>query len=138
MLYEMIAHGGGIAIIDNYSANKELLPWQLKMQQVVEQWYGKERRAGDTTYSHPTVSYEEIILNSKFKLEMYELPPFEHIWTLDAIIGNLYSTSYGSRRFLGENSALFEKHLKEELLVLDNSGIFKEKINISIKLAIKN
>lgn len=63
MLYEMIAHGGGIAIIDNYSTNKELLPWQLKIQQVVEQWYGKKRRAGNTTYSHPTVSYEEIILN---------------------------------------------------------------------------
>ncbi|WP_225230167.1 class I SAM-dependent methyltransferase [Ureibacillus galli] len=72
MLYEMIAHGGGIAIIDNYSTNKELLPWQLKIQQVVEQWYGKKRRAGNTTYSHPTVSYEEIILNSKFKLEMYK------------------------------------------------------------------
>lgn len=138
MLYEMISDGGGIAIIDNYSPNKEPLPWEIKVKQVVEQWYGKERRAGDTTYSHPTVSYEEIIQNSKFKMEKYELPPYEQVWTLDSIIGNLYSTSYGSKRFLGENIALFEKHLKKELLELDHRGIFTEKMNLSIKLALKN
>ncbi|MGE7673234.1 class I SAM-dependent methyltransferase [Lysinibacillus sp. NPDC094403] len=136
-LYGMISYGGGIAIIDNYSPNKELLPWKKKVNEVVKQWYGNERRAGNTTYSHPTVSYQEIISNSKFDLEMFELPTYEQEWTLDSIIGNLYSTSYGSKRFLGENVEMFEKHLKEELLKINNRGIFKEQTNISIKLAIK-
>ena len=136
-LYEMISYGGGVAIIDNYSPNKDLLPWQTKLNEVVKQWYGNERRAGNTTYTPPTVSYQENILNSKFDLEMHELPTYEHEWSLDSIIGNLYSTSYGSKRFLGENVNLFEKHLKEELLEHDNNGIFKEQINLSIKLAIK-
>ncbi|MEI4771555.1 methyltransferase domain-containing protein [Psychrobacillus sp. FJAT-51614] len=137
-LYEMISYGGGVAIIDNYSPNKELLPWQKKVNEVVKQWYGNQRRAGKTTYSHPTVSYQEIVSNSKFDLEMIELPNYEQLWTLDSIIGNLYSTSYGSKHFLGENVKLFEKHLKEQLLEVDSSGVFKEQINISIKLAIKN
>jgi ubiquinone/menaquinone biosynthesis C-methylase UbiE len=137
-LYGMISYGGGVAIIDNYSPNKELLPWQKKVNEVVRQWYGNDRRAGNTTYSHPTVSYQEIIVSSKFDLEMHQISAYEQVWTFDSIIGNLYSTSYGTKRFLGENVNLFEKHLKEELLALDNSGVFREQITLSIELAIKN
>ncbi|WP_246001331.1 class I SAM-dependent methyltransferase [Oceanobacillus piezotolerans] len=136
-LYEMISNGGGVAIIDNYSPNKELLPWQKKLNEVVKQWYGKERRAGNTTYSHPKVSYQEIISNSKFDLDMHEIPTYEQNWTVESIIGNLYSTSYGSKRFLGDSVRMFEQHLKEELLNVNGDGVFKEQINISIKLAIK-
>ncbi|WP_313894388.1 methyltransferase domain-containing protein [Psychrobacillus sp.] len=137
-LYEMVSLGGGIAIIDNYSPNKEILPWQDKVNEVVEHWYGNERRAGNTTYSHPIISHQAIIKNSKFDLETHEIPTYEQLWTIDSIIGNLYSTSYGAKRFLGGNVHLFENHLKKELLELDNTGIYKEQINLSVKLAIKN
>lgn len=134
----MVAPGGGIAIIDNYSPNKEQLPWQKKVDEVVKRWYGNERKAGNTTYSHPTISHQTIISNSKFGLEIHEMPTYEQLWTLDSIIGNIYSTSYGTKRFLGENVRLFEKHLKEELLALDNTGIYKEQLNVSVKLAVKS
>ncbi|MFJ8064597.1 class I SAM-dependent methyltransferase [Psychrobacillus sp. NPDC096426] len=137
-LYEMVAYGGGIAIIDTYSSNKELLPWKEKVEEVVRHWYGNERRAGNSTYSHPTISHQTIIANSKFDLEIHEIPTYEQVWTLDTIMGNLYSTSYGTKRFLGENVQSFEKHLKEELLALDNTGIYKEPINVSVKLALKS
>lgn len=137
-LYEMIAVGGGIAIIDNYSPNAVLLPWQQKVQEVVNHWYGDERRAGNITYSHPTVSHQEIISHSKFDLEVHQISTFDQKWTVDSIIGNHYSTSFGAKRFLGENVDLFEKHLKEELLAIDHTGVFKEQINTSVKLAFKN
>lgn len=136
-LYEMITVGGGIAIIDNYSPNEVLLPWQQKVQEVVKHWYGNERKAGNITYSHPTVSHQEIISSSKFDLEIHQIPTYEQIWTLDSIIGNHYSTSFGAKRFLGENVNLFEKHLKEELLAIDKTGVFKEQINTSVVLAFK-
>jgi len=136
-LYEMVDYGGGIAIIDNYSPNKEHLPWQKKVDEVVKHWYGNERRAGNSTYSHPTISHQTIIANSKFDLEIHEMPTYEQVWTADTIIGNLYSTSYGNKRFLGENVQSFEKQLKEKLLALDHTGIYKEQINVSVKLAIK-
>jgi ubiquinone/menaquinone biosynthesis C-methylase UbiE len=137
-LYDMVSFGGGIAIIDNYSPKIEPLPWQKKITEVVNHWYGNERRAGITTYSHPAVSHEEIIESSKFDLEIHSLPFHEQVWTLDSIIGNLYSTSYGAKPFLGDNFISFEKHLREELLTLDETGLFKEQINISIILALKN
>lgn len=134
----MVAPGGGVAIIDNYSPNKEQLPWLKKVDEVVKRWYGNERRAGNTTYAHPTISHQAIIANSQFDLEIHEMPTYEQVWTVDSIIGNIYSTSYGTKRFLGENVQSFEKHLKEELLALDNTGIYKEQINVSVKLAIKS
>lgn len=137
-LYERIPIGGGVAIIDNYTPNKVLLPWQEKVQDVVKFWYGNERRAGNITYSHPTVSHQEIITNSKFDLEVHHMPSYEQVWTVDSIIGNYYSTSFGAKRFLGESVALFEKHLKEELLSIDKSGLYTEQISTSVKLALKN
>ena len=136
-LYDMVSLNGGVAIIDNYSPNKEILPWQKKVNEVVQQWYGEERRAGNTTYSHPTISHQEVIEKSPFDLEVYQMPTYEQIWTVDSIIGNLYSTSYGSKLFLGEHVQLFEDHLREELLSLNDTGVFKEKIETSVKLAIK-
>lgn len=137
-LDEMVVPGGGVAIIDNYAPNKEQLPWQKKVEEVVKRWYGDERRAGNTTYAHPTISHQTIISNSKFDLEVYEMPTYEHVWTVNSIIGNIYSTSYGTKRFLGGNVQLFENQLKEELLALDDTGIYKEQLNISVKLAVKS
>lgn len=137
-LYDRIELGGGIAIIDHYSPDTVLQPWQEKVQEVVKHWYGKERRAGNSTYSHPTVSHEEIIKNSKFNLETHHIPSYEQIWTIDTIIGNHYSTSFGAKRFLGENAVSFEKQLKDELLSIDKSGVFKEQMKTSVKLALKN
>lgn len=137
-LYDMISDGGGIAIIDNYSPTKVLLPWQEKLNEVVRHWYGIERKAGNTTYHHPKVSHQEIILNSKFDLENHQIPSYEKVWTVESIIGNHYSTSYGAKKFLGEQVHSFERHLKEELYSINTNGLFKEEISTSVNLALKN
>lgn len=137
-LFPLITNGGGVAIIDDYSPNKELLPWQKKVEEVRKHWYGEERKAGNTTYSHPSISHQEIVDESKFKTEVYRLPPHEQQWTVESIIGNLYSTSYGSKRFLGESAESFEAHLREELLTLDNTGIYKENIEVNVIIGLKD
>lgn len=136
-LYEMIHVGGGIAIIDNFEPDKKQAEWQKRMNEVIEKWYGNERRAGNTTFTHPILSHEDVISNSRFKLEMYEFPSYEISWTVESILGNLYSTSFGSKRFLGEHVKGFESELKAALLDFNKNGEFKEKMNLSIKMAIK-
>ncbi len=136
-LYEMIPYEGGIAIIDSYSPNKELSPWQKTVNEVVKQWYGHVRRAGDTTYSHPTISHQQIVANSKFELDVYQLPTYEYYWSVETIIGHLYSTSFGAKRFLGDNVNSFEQNLREELLSIEETGVFKEQVNITVIMALK-
>ncbi|WLR42094.1 class I SAM-dependent methyltransferase [Bacillus carboniphilus] len=136
-LYEMIEENGGVTIIDNYDPQKKQEDWQLQLNEVIEMWYGKERRAGNSTYSHPTTSHEEIVAESKFHLENYTLPPYEITWTVESIIGNLYSTSYGSKRFLGSHVKAFEDEVTDALLSINGEGLFKEQVQLSMKLALK-
>ncbi|MCP3033131.1 class I SAM-dependent methyltransferase [Halobacillus sp. A1] len=136
-LYDMIPEGGGVAIIDNFDQNRTLEPWQLRLNELREKWYGKERRAGQSTYTHPTTSHEEIISNSKFNVEIHTLPSYEIHWTIESILGNLYSTSYGARRFLGNKVEEFEKDVKESLLDFSTSDEFRECVNVSVKLGRK-
>lgn len=136
-LYEIVTDGGGVAIIDNYEPNKKLELWQVRLNEVIEKWYGKDRRAGNGTYTHPTMSHEEVLSSSNFKVEIHQFPTYEITWTIDSILGNLYSTSYGSKRFLDDNILPFERELKEALLDLNEAGEFKEKLNLSVKLGLK-
>lgn len=137
-LFNMVNDGGGIAIIDNYVPNQSLTQWQERLNEIIEKWYGKDRRAGKAIYTHPVMSHEEVMSNSKFSVEIHHLPTYEITWTIESILGNLYSTSYGSKRFLGNNSELFELELREALLDISNSGEYKEKLTLSVKLGIKN
>lgn len=137
-LYPIVTDGGGVAIIDNYNSNQPLTPWQIRLNEVIEIWYGKRRRAGNTLYSPPVISHEEILLNSKFNVEDHHLSTYEITWNIESIIGNLYSTSYGYKRFLENNVELFERELREALIEVSHSGEFKEKLTLSLKLGIKN
>ncbi|MCA1060173.1 class I SAM-dependent methyltransferase [Rossellomorea aquimaris] len=136
-LYEIVSPGGGVAIIDNYEPDKLLTPWQERFNDVVEKWYGNERKAGNSTYTHPVASHEDIISQSKFHLESHTLPTYEITWTIESLLGNLYSTSYGSKRFLGTNVPLFEREVREAMLELSESGVFKEEATLSVKIGRK-
>lgn len=136
-LYKIVSVGGAVAIIDNYHPNKEVTLWQQRVNEVVERWYGKERRAGDSTYTHPKERHQEIIARSKFDLEIHQLPSYKYKWTIPSIIGNIYSTSYGSPRFLADNQVLFEEDLKKTLLDFNETGKFEEEIVLTVNLAVK-
>ncbi|MGM0866607.1 MAG: class I SAM-dependent methyltransferase [Bacillota bacterium] len=136
-LFDMISPGGGVAIIDNYEPNKTLKPWQIRFNEVIEKWYGKDRKAGNSTYTHPVTSHEEVISQSKFNLEVHTLPTYEITWTIESLLGNLYSTSYGSKRFLGSDVSLFERDVSEAMLDICESGEYKEESTLSVKVGRK-
>ncbi|MGG3915391.1 class I SAM-dependent methyltransferase [Rossellomorea vietnamensis] len=136
-LFDIVTPGGGVAIIDNYEPHKTLLPWQVKFNELVHKWYGNERKAGNSTYTHPVTPHEDIISQSKFNLEKHTLPTYEITWTIESLLGNLYSTSYGSKRFLGSDVPLFEREVREAMLEMSESGVFKEESRLAVKIGRK-
>lgn len=136
-LFPIITDGGGVAIIDNYNPNQPLTTWQVRLNEMIEKWYGTDRKAGKTTYTHPIKSHEEVLTNSKFNLEIHQLPTYDIIWNIESILGNLYSTSFGSKRFLENNVEKFEQELREALLDVCQSGEYKETVSLSVKLGLK-
>ncbi|MGG6310743.1 class I SAM-dependent methyltransferase [Paenibacillus macerans] len=138
ILYNNTDENGGIAIIDPYHEEQEALSWQLKINDVLKRWLGPERRAGNGIYIPPQEKYEDIVARSNFKyVEKHALPDDSYTWTVDSIIGNLYSTSYASKRFFNHNHEQFEEELKAALLEVDATGVFSEKISISVVTAFK-
>jgi len=133
MLYHHTNDHGGIAIIGNDSEKDKPLPWQLKVNEVVARWLGSERRAGNSTFKPPAERYEDTLAKSRYRnIEKHVLPAYSHIWTVDSIVGNLYSTSYGARRFFGEDLERFEDELRTALLAINPNDQFVEEHSISV------
>ena len=133
MLYHHTDAHGGIAVIGNDSEKHEPLPWQLKVNEVVARWLGSERRAGNRTYQPPIERYEDTLAKSRYQnIENHVLPTYSHTWTVDSIVGNLYSTSYGARRFFGEDLERFEDELRTALLAINPADQFVEEHSVSV------
>lgn len=138
ILYNSSDTNGGIAIIDNYSEKQEPLLWQQKVNEVVKRWLGDERRAGNSTFIPPKERYEDTVAKSGFKnVENHIFPAYTHVWTVETIIGYLYSTSFASKRFFGDNAVQFEYELKSALLDIDSTGVFTEEFRVQVITAFK-
>lgn len=138
ILYHSSENNGGLAIIDTFNVEQEPLSWQLKVNEVVKRWLGNERIAGDSTYTHPKERHEDIVARSSFKnVERMVLPSYAMTWTVDSILGNLYSTSYASKRLFGDHIERFEADLKSSLLEIEPTGKFTEELSVSVITAFK-
>ncbi|NOU95816.1 methyltransferase domain-containing protein [Paenibacillus sp. LMG 31456] len=136
ILYNSCDDNGGIAIINN--ENQEPSIWQLKVNEVVKRWLGDERIAGNSTYTPPKERFEVTVAKSSFKnVERHALPSYSYTWTIDSIIGNLYSTSFASKRLFGDNLERFENDLRSALLEINSAGVFTEELSVSVITAMK-
>jgi len=133
LLYRQTDVGGGIAIIGIDSEKRELQPWQHTVNEVVARWLGSERRAGNSTYQPPAERYEDTLAKSLYRhIEKHVLPPYTVKWNVESIIGNLYSTSFGARRFFGDDLERFEGELRSALLTINPADEFIEKQSVSV------
>lgn len=60
-----------------------------------------------------------------------------HDWTIESILGHLYSTSHCSRRLLGKNAPAFERDLEQVLLKCDPSGRYHQDLDCGYTLGQK-
>ena len=60
-----------------------------------------------------------------------------HIWTIETIIGYLYSTSFCSKNVLGDNSEAFAADLRAALLAHNPSGKYRENVGFGYTIGRK-
>jgi hypothetical protein len=58
-------------------------------------------------------------------------------WTVEQVIGYLYSTSLPLRRLLGNRRSAFEQAITDELLAIDSGGRFIEPVTLEVLTATK-
>jgi ubiquinone/menaquinone biosynthesis C-methylase UbiE len=138
-LYQITKPGGGIAVIaDTQPRFKPDVPWISVIDESVKHWLGNERKAGTTgTFTPFPKRHEEIIKESDFiNLESIDIQQTRQ-WTIDQIIGYLYSASPTSLPVLGDKKERFEADLRKKLGEMKPSGWFEEEAVISIQTAMK-
>ena len=138
-LYRLTKPGGGIAVVvDNGPLDGPELPWKRVIKETVKIWLGEERKAGTTgTYTHPTKSFEEFLEESEFENFKTVSIKSERTWSIDRIVGYVYSASYVSIPVLGDKKELFEADLRKRLTELNPTGRFRERVNTRIMMAWK-
>ena len=138
-IYNLTRQGGGIAVVvDNGPLDVQDTTWKAVLKDTVTKWLGKERKAGTTgTYTHSYRRHQGIIQESDFKDMTIVNMNTVRTWSIDRIIGYVYSTSYVSIPVLGDKKEPFEADLRERLAGLDPGGGFKERVTTEIIMARK-
>ncbi|QDV19973.1 ubiquinone/menaquinone biosynthesis methyltransferase [Gimesia panareensis] len=108
--------------------------WLPLVRGVLHKWLGEKRRAGSGNYPELSQPHEQVLLEAGYRFEEIKYQQPQH-WTLDDLIGNLYSTSFASPAVLGEKRNAFEADLRQTLLDYDSSGTYAEEMTFYALLA---
>jgi hypothetical protein len=121
-----VSEKGGIAIV-GHGAPISLPPptaWRVAVNRVVRNYLGDRPLPWDSNTS-PDDLFDGFIARSRFKDLTTYRESFDIEWTIDSMIGNLYSTSFCSRRLLGDRTEAFERELRSAILAVEPSGILR-------------
>lgn len=134
-----LRNGGHLALLWSSTPVEGVAPWQLALSEIFVEWMG---RAGvddrippqlqEHLARHPHV---EVLEDAGFvDIERDEFA-MAHDWSVESLIGFLYSTSVLSRIALGAQAPAFERDVEERLLAIEPSGIFRDEASFAVDLA---
>lgn len=129
-LDETVEPDGGVALVSGsasiFSKSGAVEgAWLDVTREVITEFLGPQRRAGQGTYSHPKRSHEEVLLDSSFKRLETSRFTSTRLMSVDDIVGQQLSTSYASPVQLGERLPEFRAELSRRLLELNPGGRFE-------------
>jgi len=131
---EWLQPGGCLVSLGSYGVMDGKEPWQRIVADIVRHWTSRVSPSGDVSAQPKPGSGPE---HNELVFASY---PFVegHDWTIETIIGNLYSTSFCSKNVLGDNSEAFEADLKAALLAHDPSGQYRETMRFGYTIGRKS
>lgn len=132
-----LSPGHCLATMGCYGIWKGNEPWQSLVIEVIRKWTGRGAGAGSKSTIEPRgpVQNQKLLQRAGFvDVESYGFA-HPHVWTLDSIIGNLYSTSTCSKQVLGSKAEQFESELRRKLLAYDARGRYPETMRFGYTLA---
>jgi SAM-dependent methyltransferase len=130
-----------LAVLGCYSILSGRGEWQRIVLDRVRRWTSSGSQAGESKGPPKPGSgpeHDGSILREAGFVGVASHPYVEpHDWTIEAILGYLYSTSVSSKAALGGNAEAFEADLKSALLAHDPGGVYREDIQWGYTIARK-
>ena len=106
-------------------------PWQQVVAEVYRQWIAKapHRRPAKRPLDQTLATTEEVLRRAGFVDVKKREIDVGHAWTVDDIVGYLFSTSYASRAVFGDLADGFAGALRSALLAHEANGRFAETLS---------
>ena len=127
-LYDLVTDGGGIAVVGEGAPipPPPMTRWRVAITEVLKAYLG-DRPLPWESPGPPLLAerHETYITRSRFRDLASYRESFDIEWTIESMLGNLYSTSFCSRRVLGDRVEAFERDLRAAILAVEPSGILK-------------
>jgi SAM-dependent methyltransferase len=133
--------GGGLCLLWGDGPLRGERPWQKAIAQLIEEWT-RRLAATDrvpagwraTMERHP---HSMILRQAGFDyLGRFEFPLIQ-TWTIDTLVGFLYSSSFLNREVLGTTATAFEQELKQLALSCEPDGVLQQTTSFAYELARK-
>ena len=115
--------GGTFVVLGGTGNFEQALPWQRAAADVVRKWTGLQNGPYvSTSFIAGTVKQCEDQMNDRgFENVASHRFPIRHTWTKEALVGYLFSTSFCSRRALGDNADAFAADMVDSLFKFGSS-----------------
>lgn len=126
--------GGAVAIFGDSSFWAIGSPWKDAVRAVIKDFLGEERRAGQGIFQHHDRPYNEFLEESAFNQVEEVSVPVHRKWTIESILGYLYSTSFASRGLFGERIEEFEATVKDVLADHGDGETFPEESEFLLRV----
>ena len=133
----MVEDGGGIAIANDSCLVRPATTWQQAIEDIQHRFLPPDWQASSPNVADAAESHAEILARSPFRHVHRQVYEFTRAWTIEQIVGYLYSTSLPLRRLLGDSRAAFEQEITDALLAIDPSGQFTEPVALEVLGATK-
>lgn len=115
----MVDADGGVVMANDSCLVRPVTAWQRAVEDLQPRF----------------LPHESILARSPFPIVHRVIHEFTREWTVDRIVGYLYSTSLPLRRLLGDRRAAFEQEIAATLLAIEPSGRFIEPVALEVHTA---
>lgn len=133
--YRWLRAGGVFVDLGGTTLQAGPEPWQRLVAQTIERWTPAhphpEARDGGRTSA-------EVLADAGFTIVRQHTVDVRRTWSLDEIVGFVFSTSVASKRALGSAADAFAADLRAALRVHDASGTYEETMQYYFVLARKS
>jgi trans-aconitate methyltransferase len=126
LVYQQLEPQGWMVLILPSGLHSGTTEWEAALRDVIHKWLGPERRAGGGVYVQGEL-HEQVLKRSQFGAANCVDIYVTETWTIDEVIGWLYSTSYASKFVLQERAEAFEHDVRTVLKPFAARGaVFKD------------
>jgi SAM-dependent methyltransferase len=138
-LVPYLAERGCVALLWGGAQSIGDRPWQRVLHERLERWQdtlGSRDRVpvgwevgADPASNKQVLERAGLVNEGRFEFSVVER------WTIDSLIGNVYSTSFLSRVVVGNHAKEFESDLRSQLLGCEPEGVFEQDLPFAYDLA---